>query len=243
MKNLLIGIGLLTSLFLAACAEPATPISTLPAPQIAIRTATSTSTFTASPTALPTQTFTPTITPTSTGTSTATLTSTPIPPTSTRRAVNTVVPTESPTPAPAILQAGNYPQPYNCVHYSVHQQIYDLNVEWCIPTVKIEDNGNITFTSTWTADNRGETKGLWLMSPDAYNKNMFVVDNLGQRYDHIATDGTARDGASFNRNQLETHTGWYTFPPPQPGAFKFIFVDLDQNLSIVDIILTSPLPS
>lgn len=229
------------ALLLFACAGVETSAPTLPAPQIAVRTSTPIPSDTPSPTASPTDTATPTLTPTITNTDTATPTA--VPPTNTPKPTHPpATATQTPVPTSAALLAGNYPQPYNCVHIYDHKQIYEITVEWCIPTVKIEDNGNITFTNTWTADNRGQVTITWVLKPGAYNINQFVVDNLGNRYDHIATDGSARDGAQFNSNTMQTHTGWYTFSPPAPGAYKFTFVNQDWNISVPDIVLTTPTP-
>jgi hypothetical protein len=114
-----------------------------------------------------------------------------------------------------------------------------MQVVWCAPLVVVEASGNMVFHMSWYGDNR---RGLvqWHKFSDAYNRNMFIVDNLGNRYDHITSNDAARDGGAFPWGKETTHTGSFTFPPAQPGAYSFIFVDLDQQLSIVDILLTTP---
>jgi len=69
---------------------------------------------------------------------------------------------------------------------------------------------------------------------------MYVTDEFGHRYDHIALDGVARDGGSALHG--ETITGTFLFPPAQAGAREFTFYDGDQNVSIPGIRLTVPSP-
>ena len=58
------------------------------------------------------------------------------------------------------------------------------------------------------------------------------------RYDHIAMDGAARDGGSAVQGR--ELSGAFLFPPAQPGAFRFQFVDADQGVVIPNIELRPP---
>ena len=223
---------------LISCADVETLTPTLPPPRVAVLTATFT------PTLIPSATASPTLTPTATAsaTFTSTATASPPPPTNTPKPKATLRPTDSPTPTPVILQAGNYPQTGKCVQFELAHQIYTLTYIWCITSVLVEDSGNLLFTATWYGDNRGQVTTNWIKKPDANNHNLYVTDNLGLRYDHIATDGGARDGGMINTNTEGTLKGTFTFPPAQPGAYRFMFVDDDWQATIPDIILTTPEP-
>jgi len=64
---------------------------------------------------------------------------------------------------------------------------------------------------------------------------MYVVDNLGNRYDHIEVGGTA--GESRGMSDGDTLTGWFEFPPPDPDALYFTFYDDDQGAQLGRIVL------
>lgn len=226
-------------LWLTGCTSAAEPTLTLPAPHVAVVT------DTLAPTDTPTSTATATSTVTASPTVTATLTptETPLPPTATLTFTPFPTFTSTPTPTPNVVAAGVYPQSGRCAGYLVGHGYEAMQVIWCVPSVTVQDSGNMIFYTSWYGDNR---KGLqeWHKFSDAYNHaNMFIVDNLGTRYDFIATDDAARDGGAYPWGKETTHTGSFTFPPAQPGANSFIFVDLDNQISIVDILLTNPVPA
>lgn len=105
------------------------------------------------------------------------------------------------------------------------------------------------FTVTWTVDYTLATDprneygpNILVKYPDAYNFNMYLTDNLGYRYDHVATDGAARDGGSIYKNQVTTLTGAFVFSPAQLGAWLFTFHDDDQKVVIPNINLNISAP-
>ena len=69
---------------------------------------------------------------------------------------------------------------------------------------------------------------------DTGNKKMFLVDNLGNRYDHIETRGAAADGGRLSADNPVLR-GVFVFPAPRLGASSFTFHDNDQNIIITGI--------
>ena len=60
---------------------------------------------------------------------------------------------------------------------------------------------------------------------------MYLVDNLGTRYDHIETRGAAADGGLLKGDQ-DVLKGVFVFPAPRMGANEFSFRDDDQHVVI-----------
>lgn len=223
---------------LMGCATP-TPAPTLEVP-------TATSLDTATPTAIPaTSTFTPTATdspePTVTSTASATATATETA-TATPTATMTRPPLPTLTPTFAGVVPGTYLQGGLCVSYHVAYQgiePVDGTVAWCISSVIVRAD-NMEVLTSWAAVSIVSGSAL-TKNADRYNHEMYLVDNLGHRYDHVGTTGAAQDGGSTNTQKLPPLTGSFIFPPPQPGARSFTFYDNDQHVSL-SFQLTNPAP-
>jgi ankyrin repeat protein len=129
--------------------------------------------------------------------------------------------------------AWKYPQPGACTSFSVSfDRRHTGSLRLCVPAVVVYDSGDMEFHVTW----RGEQvpSGYEIRKEsDVGNRNMYVLDNLGNRYDHIALDGAARDRGSVGQG-MEL-SGAFLFPPAQPGAFRFQFVDANQGVAILNI--------
>jgi hypothetical protein len=68
---------------------------------------------------------------------------------------------------------------------------------------------------------------------------MNITDNLGNRYDHVATGGAAAQTTYFYRiGGPYSADGWYLFPAANSGATVFTFHDDDQQLMIDNIVLS-----
>jgi len=116
-----------------------------------------------------------------------------------------------------------------CVKILLQGKTY---VDWCLESVEVEADGQMKYNVSWTAHIYGYP---WAhKKSDEGNRNMLLVDNLGNRYDHVEVGGAAyevyiRDG--------ETVRGWFLFPPAAPGATVFAFYDNDNGVQIGDIVL------
>jgi hypothetical protein len=68
---------------------------------------------------------------------------------------------------------------------------------------------------------------------DAQNTNMYLTDELGNRYDHVRAGGAAAREKTMEPNVAQE--GWFLFPAPRPGAQVLAFRDDDNGMAIVDI--------
>jgi hypothetical protein len=207
-------------LLLSACASsssvPTIPsVDTLAPATATVAPALSTATVTASPTVEPTPTFSPTVT--------LTPTATPF------RTANGYI--------PGLYNAGG------CVDYNSSSGYYDypIQVKFCVWYIEILKSGKMRVTVSWDA--KYDVESLQVSAKkhsDEKNENMYLRDNLGNRYNHIEVGGDAAKTISFWGQ--ETFNGWFLFPEPAPGATYFTFVDDDQHVEIPNMTLANPIP-
>lgn len=84
---------------------------------------------------------------------------------------------------------------------------------------------SIEFGMTW------QITRLWgansyLKESDAKNRALYLIDEFGQRYDHISIIGAA---SWFSMLAFDIYTGSFYFPLPTNGARQFVFHDDDKN--------------
>lgn len=185
-------------------------------------------------TATPRPVLLPSSTPTTTCTSTATL-----PPLPTTTDTPTPLPTETETPTPTATPNTVQPGLYyaNGCTTIIFKTSALYRVVFCVVRIEVDRNGYMLFTVSWTA----------LMPPDRTmrlhsdvgNLNMYLMDELGNRYDHISVSGTASTGYLFTDNN-ETTVGSYIFPPAKPGAHIFTFFDDDNFVEVANLVLVNP---
>jgi uncharacterized protein YgiM (DUF1202 family) len=140
-----------------------------------------------------------------------------------------LVPTAA--PAGAYNQPGFYPFVDHC-HWAPLPS--GSHVMFCVEGVEVRENGYMQFNVGWTA--QMVNRGNWVdKGSDAGNRNMYLTDNLGNRYDHVETSGAAADAVRIPHG--ETARGWFLFLPAHSAATSFVFHDDDQGLVIGDIVL------
>ncbi len=66
---------------------------------------------------------------------------------------------------------------------------------------------------------------------------MYIKDDLGHKYDHVSTGGSALEYAYLHDG--ESVIGWFVFPPPNEGAQSFTFYDDDNFVSIGPLAMTN----
>jgi hypothetical protein len=96
-----------------------------------------------------------------------------------------------------------------------------------------DENGYMQFNFAWSVDLLGGRDYIVKYS-DAGNRNMYLTDNQGNRYDHVAVGGAAEGGRLYDGQPIY---GWFLFPPAQKVATIFTFHDGDQGLLLGKIIL------
>jgi hypothetical protein len=103
----------------------------------------------------------------------------------------------------------------------------------CVLSVEVRSSGLMQFNFTWTANLVEDTPII--KYDDMNNSNMYIMDNLQNRYDHIDVGGAAAQTVDmYNGIPVE---GWFLFLPAKQGATSFIFHDDDQGAAIDAIIL------
>lgn len=142
-----------------------------------------------------------------------------------------IPPTPTPTRTPPYNQPGTYTFEGLCIVIPVD----DAHGDECIESVEVRSDGYMQFNFTWTAYVQG-SRWQWLIKySDAGNRNMYVTDNLGNRYDHVDMGGVAPTETRFFHG--ETIRGWFLFPPAKPGAISLTFHDDDQGKQFEGIVL------
>ncbi len=166
----------------------------------------------------------PALTPTAEAapTSTRTATSTPSP-------SATPAPSASPTPAASGLRPGMY-DASGCTEWSSANR---FTINWCVEGMEVLDDGYIQVGMSWTLTFLiyGITSVTKLS--DAGNKNMFMRDDLGNRYNQVNSGRAASNKTKFELNQ--PIYGWFLFPPAAAGASSFAFNDQDLHIAIENL--------
>jgi hypothetical protein len=159
---------------------------------------------------------------------------TPVTPASTPTIAPSMTPTFTPT-ALVYNRPGFYGNVGGCVTYDVGRG--NIMVDFCVASVEVRRDGSMFFGVTWTVHNQGNytvTK-----RSDLHNRNMYLRDNLGNRIDQADVGGGAGVVSGIEGGDTLI-TGWFLFPPPDPGAISFTFYDDDQRVSISGIVLFNP---
>ncbi|MBN2085208.1 MAG: hypothetical protein JW748_08265 [Anaerolineales bacterium] len=181
-------------LLLSGCQPAATPVPT--------ETATATPTLTTTPTG----TDTPTITPTNTETLTATPTFTATPPYN----------------APGKYQIDK------CADFRLENN--PVQILFCVDSVNVRADSTMQFNVSWLVATWGYAVKKY---PDTDNNNIFIKDNLGNKYAHIETGNCAAEIRIIaGRSKC---TGWFLFNPAIPGATSFSFFDTTHGVRIDEI--------
>lgn len=100
------------------------------------------------------------------------------------------------------------------------------HIDECVTSVTLLPDGNMQFDFSWTAQIEDHLE--LEISPDTNTKNMYLTDNLGNRYDHLQTGGDASRQVTLTNGQ--TALGRFLFGPPVLDAQYFIFHDDDNNV-------------
>lgn len=106
-------------------------------------------------------------------------------------------------------------------------QLGDGVLEECITNVSKTDNGSLLINFKWKLVSGSKDFAINIQA-DSDNYNMYIMDNLGNRLDHIST------GGGTNRDVIlkagENKEGWFLFPAVSPEAEGFYFVDDDNQV-------------
>lgn len=223
----------------SGCAtQTSTPISNAATPAEIVVTNTSiptliippTVTFTPLPSA--TQTQKPTATTIPTDTQTPTPQASPTPKAS---------PTMEASPTPGITASPTYafnlPGYYatgGCQTYIIY---WRYSIDFCVESVEVKKDGRMMYVVSWTA--HCPEQGSIIKYPDTYNHKMYIMDNLGNKYDFTEVGGSATQKIEMKNG--DTAVGTFTFPPAKPGATSFTWYDKQTQAEIGGIVLVNPI--
>lgn len=100
-------------------------------------------------------------------------------------------------------------------------------VEECVTNIHLLDDRKMRISFSWSAK---LTSGASVEISSSFgNENMYLVDNLGNRYNALQVgDGAAQNSILQNGDIL---SGWFLFPAAPDEARYFIFHDDDNSVS------------
>jgi uncharacterized repeat protein (TIGR01451 family) len=135
-------------------------------------------------------------------------------------------------PPPPDTIVATYPFTNRCAQYPV-----DLNgqhialVTLCVTSIQIREDSQMVFNVNWHVSFYVSGHYVYKNS-DVGNRNMYITDNLGHRYDAVAWGGAAAQQIYFYGPYPQSADGSFQFPGPAPSATVFTFHDDDQHVAI-----------
>jgi len=145
--------------------------------------------------------------------------------------------TPSPTPIPTLEPATYLVE--KCMNMVVPSGLiypFEWEFEECVDSITVQPDGlfKVNFRWTFTKLGEGELEPNYCITKvsDHGNKNMFMMDDLGKRYDHIEVGkmiSIALLCQGDGRIRAST-TDYFLFPGVDPEASYLIFFDDDQGL-------------
>ncbi|MEL7645555.1 MAG: serine/threonine-protein kinase [Anaerolineaceae bacterium] len=97
----------------------------------------------------------------------------------------------------------------------------------CVTSVDINDDGFMQVNFRWELVSVSPAVGVTIQA-DTNNQNMYVLDDLGNRWDHIATGGGTDQSITLKPGSFKE--GWFLFPALPSDAKGFFFVDEDNQV-------------
>ena len=128
--------------------------------------------------------------------------------------------------------AGTYWQEDTCAPIDLGRATV---LQWCVDKVVILPQGGMELEVSWAVT--GLSGGSLEKGSDRGNGQMYLTDELGNRYDHSDTRGAAAEGGRILGDGSALR-GVYVFPAPEPGAMELTFHDEEQGLAIRGIMLS-----
>ncbi len=140
------------------------------------------------------------------------------------------------------VRPGTYPFGYchDWNFYSIHDGTTLAGTfRFCVDSVNVRSDFYMQFNVSWILIKLVPPFNYAVKYSDYANRNMNVTDNIGCRYDHVATGEAAAVDTYFN-SVGESHTGWFLFPPACLASTVFTFHDDDQHFVINNLVLGHP---
>jgi len=103
----------------------------------------------------------------------------------------------------------------------------DIILKECVTGYTIDADGNIRLDFRWELI--GTTKNIGVnIQADTNNYNMYIVDTLDNRWNHISTGGGTDLEVTLYAGEYKD--GWFVFPALPANAEGFYFVDADNQV-------------
>jgi len=142
------------------------------------------------------------------------------------------IPVNANPPTRAYNTPGIYDFEDICIRFYVNAAYGDE----CLWSVEVRTDGRMQFNFRWSAVHvKGTGYDFLIKYSDEGNRNMYITDNLGNRYDHVEIGGAARGDHRMYEGQFVE--GWFLFEPAKPGVTSFVFHDDDQHKTFDGIVL------
>ena len=145
--------------------------------------------------------------------------------------VTAFVPFAFSTSLATFAQADTYWQERACTEIALSE---GSGLIWCADAVSLSE-GRFELQVSWRGV--GLSGKTLQKDADTGNRNMYLKDSKGRRYDHLATEGASKNGGQLD----EAHPilrGAFVFRDVRPEERAFSFHDDDQHLSITGITLS-----
>jgi len=120
--------------------------------------------------------------------------------------------------------------------YSIDESMYKKKMENLTIALKItdfvinEDYSAVVFC-TWSVSGTFGTYDYISKSSDSFNPDMYLYDDLNNKYPIYYTTGAAEDGCSLRAN--EAANGTFIFVGLDPNARRIVFRDDDQSAEMI----------
>ena len=142
--------------------------------------------------------------------------------------------------SPRVASQGTYWPERACVQFHTDEQFLHGSVRWrwCVESVSLRvPEGEMMLRCVWELDDTMSYTGLEKGS-DEGNRNMYVVDGRGRRYDAVATTEFVRTGGTLTR-ESPAKRGDFVFRARGSVYSPLTFHDDDQKTAIAGIELNA----
>jgi len=96
-----------------------------------------------------------------------------------------------------------------------------------VTSVIVSNDGKMNINFRWELVSSSPNLGVNI-PPDTNNRNMYIVDDLGNRWDHISTGGGANQDVTLYLGDYKE--GWFLFPSLPEESSGFYFMDEDNQV-------------
>ncbi len=121
---------------------------------------------------------------------------------------------------------------YTCIPYPASGGLTGAkSVTLCLNTVVVGNDRTMKFNFTWKV----ETYYDLIKDPDSNKAMIYLEDDLANVYRFTQTGGCAAVRTEMTKPDDDCN-GWFLFPPAEPGATSFRFMDYGNNVSFDNLV-------